>query len=451
MSVSFDSQMTLIKRRLVSGGTVATISLGINSILVLLINSILAKELTPAELGNYMLIVSLSVVMSTLPQLGLQRIVVREVAYIINGGSNKSGISTVYSMMFFLLPSCFISFFIIDFSPDLLFEWLFYENNPKLIHFSMPFLVSLWALRNVTAEAFRGFHMIGWASFHSRLHYNGLLFLFLLSFYTSNLDVKIDLEYILQITIGVSCFTAIVSLWHIGLKAGRTFVTDGKPKLRIGILKGGGAITISALLLMTSQEAHLWVLSNLVSSSEAAIYGVASKIGLLVGMPTLVISGVVPQIIAGLKDNEFKDKRNAVIQLVTIVAFFVALIAISALTFFGDYILLLGFGDRYVIAYQALLLVGISQGLLCIFTPLGQLMIVQEKERMYAIFTIVSSFLGIAITGLLSKEMGHVAAGYGMLTGAFVQVFSIYLYSVYKLDFKMRFSAISILANSKPR
>lgn len=427
-----DTSRTL-GQRVMSGSVVYAAALGLNSVLVLVINALFARILTQEELGTYLLLLSLSITIGAIPQCGLQRTVVRRVAQSAISNDWRDVADTVVGAILLSVLACLTVSALIAMIPASWILTVFPSSNVEVLGRFLPVLLALTALRNVVSESFRGLHMVGWASFHSRLTNNlGVMCLALLGL---GLWRQIDLTLAAQMSTIVAVVALAIASLHL-LSVVRRHCGSLRLRMMPELLRGGASITLITTLTMVSQEAHLWILSSIADASEAAVFGVVNRTVMLMTIPLLVMNGVVPQFIAELVKLNDIHRRNILVQVATFSGFGVALGMGICFWVFGRQILMLGFGQQFGTGYLALVIAVVGQVALGATASMTQLMVMTQHERPLAYMTIVSSAVGLLITYVSANSLGNAAGALGFMCGALLQSCSVWVYCVCRLDVK---------------
>jgi O-antigen/teichoic acid export membrane protein len=269
--------------------------------------SLLTFVISPKEVGAYNLVLSIVSFGALVGALGLPKTVVRLVAE--NVGLNRSGrarrvIYTVLSLGLVGTLLTSLAYFLVI--GDLIENRLF--HSPLLV--GLTGLVAVWiaiaVLQEITAETFRGFHDIRWATLLGGLatggKSGGLIMRLVLLGTLTLLVVKgagVDLRTVTLVSIGAGLVSVLLSCWllygrvsSLGSRAmeepvsTREVLDDALPFL---------AIAMTAFVL---QAADIWILGALSSKTAVAVYVNASKLVTFVVMPLLVVNLVMPPIVA---------------------------------------------------------------------------------------------------------------------------------------------------------
>ena len=296
-----------LKRRLLSGSIWAVAGRFGGAMVGILIASLLTFVISPKEVGAYNLVLTIVSFGALVGALGLPKTVVRLVAE--NVGLNRFGrtrrvIYTVLSLGLVGTLLTSLAYFLVI--GDLIERRLF--ESPLLV--GLTGLIAIWIaiaiLQEITAETFRGFHDIRWATLLGGLatggKSGGLIMRLVLFGILTLLVVKgagVDLRTVTLISIGAGSVSVLLSCWllygkvsSLGSRATeepvstREVLDDALPFL---------AIAMTAFVL---QAADIWILGALDSETAVAVYANASKLVTFVVMPLLVVNLVMPPIVA---------------------------------------------------------------------------------------------------------------------------------------------------------
>ena len=297
-----------LKRRLLSGSIWAVAGRFGGAMVGILIASLLTFVISPKEVGAYNLVLTIVSFGALVGALGLPKTVVRLVAE--NMGLNRSGRTrrVIYTVLGLgvvgtLLTS--LAYFLGV--GDLIERGLF--DSPLLV--GITGLIAVWIaiaiVQEITAETFRGFHDLRWATLLGGLATGGksgglimrLILLACLALLWST-GAGVDLKTVMLVSIGAGSVSVLLSCWLLyrrvsSLGSGATeedavstreVLDDAVPFL---------AIAMTAFVL---QAADIWILGALDSTTAVAVYSNASKLVTFVVMPLLVVNLVMPPIVA---------------------------------------------------------------------------------------------------------------------------------------------------------
>jgi O-antigen/teichoic acid export membrane protein len=297
-----------LKRRLLSGSIWAVAGRFGGAMVGILTASLLTFVISPAEVGAYNLALSMISFGALVGALGLPKTVVRLVAE--NVGLNRSGRTrrVIYTVLGLgvvgtLLTS--LAYFLVV--GDLIERRLF--HSPLLV--GLTGLIAVWIaiaiVQEITAETFRGFHDIRWATLLGGLATGGksgglimrLMLLACLALLWST-GAGVDLKTVMVVSIGAGSVSLLLSCWLLYGKVSSlgSGATEEEPVNTREVLDDALPFLAIAMTTFVLQSADIWILGALDSTTAVAVYTNASKLVTFVVMPLLVVNLVMPPIVA---------------------------------------------------------------------------------------------------------------------------------------------------------
>jgi O-antigen/teichoic acid export membrane protein len=297
-----------LKRRLLSGSIWAVAGRFGGAMVGILTASLLTFVISPAEVGAYNLALSMISFGALVGALGLPKTVVRLVAE--NVGLNRSGRTrrVIYTVLGLgvvgtLLTS--LAYFLVV--GDLIERRLF--HSPLLV--GLTGLIAVWIaiaiVQEITAETFRGFHDLRWATLLGGLATGGksgglimrLMLLACLALLWST-GAGVDLKTVMVVSIGAGSVSLLLSCWLLYGKVSSlgSGATEEEPVNTREVLDDALPFLAIAMTTFVLQSADIWILGALDSTTAVAVYTNASKLVTFVVMPLLVVNLVMPPIVA---------------------------------------------------------------------------------------------------------------------------------------------------------
>ncbi len=401
-SITFSS----LRRRLLRGsawvflGRVVTIGLG------LVINVLLARLLTHAELGAYFTTFTMVMIGSTIAQLGLDRAVVRIVAAAIatgRPGKARRAVRTVFG--FGLLGAIGVSLILGLGLGGWLARHVFHST---LVEGVMP-LAAGWvvvvALQSLTVETYRGLQRFAAATIFDAMIVDMLLTGIFGLLFLSRSDVS--LRGVVAITAGViglvACVAAILLLR-------RTRKLEGE-----GALERGEARAIAWPLLVTSISIYLLgtgidllVLGAFRPQSQVALYGAAARLTLLVATPFTILQGVTPPIVAELYAQGKKEKLQAAMRAVATLAGLPTLLILLVFLLFGREVMGVLYSPFFRQAAPILAILSIAR-LVAVWTgSCGVVLMMTGHQRAMMYLTVATGVVSVAAGIFAAPRFGGV-------------------------------------------
>src|SRR5829696_1487070 len=286
-----------LKQRLVSGGAWAVLGKAGTALTSLVSNALLARLLSPQDLGVYFLAFGLCTFGSLVGALGLNLTVVRFISESValgQLGRTRRVISVTFRLgvlggvvvgLLYLLIGGFIGVNLF--------------NSPALA--SVTGLVAGWVvvmvLQLLLAETFRGFYDIRSAVVFGGVGTGAVLSTCLSLLWALEGQATLAAAICLAVVSGLT--SALVASWRLYRK-----VTSLPPPSREGrtdtgeVLRVAWPLLIATLTFYALSQADIWVLGVFRPEEEVAVYGAAVRMVLVVGMTLTIADWVVPPLIA---------------------------------------------------------------------------------------------------------------------------------------------------------
>jgi O-antigen/teichoic acid export membrane protein len=407
-----------LAQRLLSGAAWALGAkvLGVGSALI--VNALLARMLSPDEMGAYFLTVSIVMFAGIVASFGLRQTVVRLVAESLAQGlpgRARKTISIVFGIAAtgaLVVGGGYLAF---------MGEWLSGQvfEMPRIANAVgiTAIWISILAIQTPLAEVFRGLHDIRLAVF-----LDGILASILLALITAGFAFAgIDLDY--ESAVLLSMIAALISLSCGGVLFLR----------RRSLLHGGGEIALSAVLKISAplfitnianysiNQFSLWVVAANLPADDVAIYGAAWRLVNLIALPIMLMNMTVNPVIAELHAvRERSTLQNALRGTATLAAI-PAFVVLATYMLFGDEILLLVFGDGY--GEGGGILLALSIGMLAnVWTgSCGQVLALTGRQRELMIITLATGFVSVAIAMVGVRYAGLIGVAFAVALGRVVQ------------------------------
>jgi O-antigen/teichoic acid export membrane protein len=271
-------------------------------------NALLARMLSPQEFGAYFLALSIVSLGAVVGSFGLPKTAVRLVAE--NMGLERSGrarrvIYTVLGLGVVGTLAASLTYLLVI--GDLIGKYLF--HSPLLV--GVTGLIAGWIaisiVQEITAETFRGFHDIRWATLLGGLatggKSGGLIMRILLLGLVALIWVKsgeTDLQTVMLVCIGSGSVSVLLSGWLLWGKVSSlgSKVAEEEPVSPKEVLDDAIPFLVIALTAFVLLSSDIWILGVLGTNEEVAVYGAASRLVTFVAMPLLIVNLVLPPIVA---------------------------------------------------------------------------------------------------------------------------------------------------------
>lgn len=384
---------------------------------VLVVNALLARMLSPEEMGAYFVTVSIVMFLAILASFGLRQTVVRLVAESIAQELPGKARKTMITAFCIAGAGSIVvsgSYFIF------LGDWLASDIFKIPVIMTATGIITFWIViltfQTPVSEVFRGLNDIRSAVFLDGTLASGLLALLLVVLYIQNIDLNYSSAVMISmLAAGVSLTLGIVLFWH------RRSIFNGR-----GDISSKEVVIISAPLFVTNvsnyiiNQFSLWIVAAYLPASDVALYGAAWRLVNLIALPLLLMNMTVNPVIAGMNASNQKTSLQNALRGTATLAAIPALIALLGYMIFGAEILTIVFGKTYADASQVLLILSIGM-LANVWTgSCGQVLAMTGHQRELMLVSVVTGLFSVALTIFSVTKLGLIGVALSVATGRIV-------------------------------
>lgn len=354
-----------LRQRLLSGGAWALAGRMGAVLSQLAINALLARLLSPQDLGAYFLAFSVISVGSVAGWLGLDQAGVRFVAESLGLGEYRRARRAVGKVVWFGLLGALGAGLVYLLVGGLVGERLF--HSPALA--AVTGLVAAWiavtSVQSLLAATFRGFHDIRLATvFGASVSGVGLLpgTLMVLSLGLALVfEGSATLRFVLLLAILSGLASALTAGWLLGRKTA-ALPSEGERDARASeMLRVAWPLLVTNLTLFAITQVDIWILGAFRPAQEVAVYGAAARVVLLVAVPLQIMNAVVPPIIAEMYAQGRKRDLERTLRPMATLAGIPALAVLVGFVVLGGPLLGLVYGEYYSAGAAVLVLLSVGQ------------------------------------------------------------------------------------------
>lgn len=397
-----------LQRKILEGGFWAVLVKGVSMPLNLAVLGLLARLLSPDEMGNYYLAFSLITAASTLGMLGMGQTMVRIVAAAVAMEDHRTVRQTILRSFGFGLIGGITAAITL------------YLLGPRLgLPLSVMLMVALWAIaqtgQNLLAEAMRAFSDIRAATiFQNRTLSNLTLTVIFLILLTTGM--AIEFRSLMGMIVLASIVAVAIGLLFLYLKLRTLLPVNGARPAQIDqshiFVQALPVFGVNAMGIIRAQIG-VWIVAAFLSNEELALYGSATRLVYLVSVPLMtVVNALIPPIIAELfAKNQIARLERTIRSLAsaaTLVSGILTIIFVAG----GNVILQLIFGDFYVDAWLILAILAVSQ-LMDVasgscgvtLTMTGHQATLMKVTVVSAVLAVVSTIVGAMLWGMLGVAL----------------------------------------------
>lgn len=396
--------MRNIKNYLLHGGAWAFAGKLATAFMGLLLAGLLARLLSPAEMGLYFLAFNLATFFSILGRGGLENTLLRFIAQ-ANARNQSARLWSILRKGGILV---FTGASLAALIAALLVPWLdirlFHSQGLSAIVYFVSGWSALLALQFVAGEVFRGFQEIKWAVLFSGLltALTSVLLLGLAAWMGITLVLTTVLIIVILAMVASNGFALLV-LRH-KLKA---LPRDQDNQVSYGeLLDHSWPLLINALTLFLLSQSDLWLLGAFASENEVAIYGATSRLVLLTAMSLAIVNALVPPLIARMHAQNDTTRLELLLRTVATLAAIPALAVLMLFILFSDAIMALVYGEFYRTGGLVLLILSIGQIVNVLVGSCGYVLIMTGHRKTTMFISLTSAFLAIGAGFFLIKQHG---------------------------------------------
>lgn len=400
----------------VLGGRALTAATGV------LTAGLIARLISPGELGAYFLAVSISAMVSLLAQIGLQQSVVRLVAESLAINAPARAKQAVLLTISCGAGGAAIFGLLLCFFGDYLMRFIF----PSAEIGGLMGLVALWmavqALQSLLAEAFRGFQAIASATFFGGV-LTSLLSLGIFSVFGA-IEAHSNLTDVLLISI--CAWTANVALAGAALlkMVSRTAVGSvcSIGGLRLGsTLYSALPLWVTTVALFVVTQTDLWVMGIFRPQQEVALYGAAMRLVALVSVPLMIINAVAPPMIAELYTQGKIQELERLLRRAAAWSGAPAFAALSVLFVFGSNILSLVYGAAYRDGGKLVALLSLGQLVNVWAGSSGITLMMTGHQITMMKITVLNGLFTFGLAAILATLYGGMGVAFAASMGTIIQ------------------------------
>lgn len=347
-----------LSTRLIRGSAWALVGRAAGVVGSLVANALLARALTPHELGVYFLTISIVVVAALLAQLGSSAFVTRFVAESVATerlGRARAAIRAAIVITFAgsLLAGGVFALLV----TLVLAEHIFEANAIREIAILGGLLIPVYAFRQLIPEIFRGFHDIRSAS--------------VLGEGATSIALAAALAALLLVTGSVSVgdvlALAIVSASAVLVLSSAVLLRktrDLGPRAKLRVREVASVTWpqfVTGVALTTSGQTGVFALGALRDPDDVALYGAAARLAIFLAVPLLIVNAVVAPLVAELYAGERRAKLEETLRATATVASTLTLLGFVTLLAAGRPLLGVVYGDYYRAAVAVLVILALGQ------------------------------------------------------------------------------------------
>ncbi len=388
-----------------------------SAIASILHTAILSRILTPADLGTYLLLLSIVMFMVIPGNFGLPDSAVRTI-------SKELGAGRLHYILSFLgkcflicfIAACLVFLIIVSGPGGFLITSLFKINTS----FTMLILIAIWvvavSLHALVVESLRGLNDIKNASIYGTLLKNVLILIILVGVWILIDDINVT-TVITSITVAILLTLALSSnKLHTNISALKQQSLDQNQNDRYpiaNIIRMSAPFFLNALTAIIIVRIGIWVVGYYLPKDDVAIYGACLQLVLLVIIPLTIINAILPPLVSNLFFNESNNtKLQTILRTCATVAGIPSIFALLLFVFYGAEVLALVFGEFYSKGALILLAFAIGQSTNMLVGPTGTVLKMTNHQSLLLKVNIIFGILTTVFSIYTAKYHGLTATAF---------------------------------------
>ncbi|MEW8536187.1 MAG: oligosaccharide flippase family protein [Candidatus Thiodiazotropha endolucinida] len=381
----------------------------LNAISTLLFNGLLARILSPEEVGQYFIAMGIAMLVATLSVVGTDNSIVRLISSSLSTKNRYMAKSYLFSSLLF----CVFSSFIV-----MVGSLFLYFNIEKYVSaFSwdsnMILIVGVWAVvlifRNIFTSIFKGLHELGFASLFSGFvtTFVAIIALFILYYYGDEYGL-----YDIVIVVIVCALLATIASATVLYRKIKHLYSSYEFRI-IELLRLSAPLVFATAGFLVMREVHLWIVGAKVSSLEVAFLGAAIYLVQFITVPLRLTNTLIQPAAAHLYARGKVDRLQVLLRGTGMVIVVFGIAACFLLLAFGEVLLSIVYGEKYTYAVDGLNIIILGQLINVAVGSPGVVLTMAGYEKLVMISSLSAAGIGITTTYILSESMGYLGGAIG--------------------------------------
>ncbi|MBT3038384.1 MAG: oligosaccharide flippase family protein [Candidatus Thiodiazotropha sp. (ex Codakia orbicularis)] len=401
--------MINVSNRLISGGVWIGVLALLNAISTLLFNGLLARILSPEEVGQYFIAMGIAMLVATLSVVGTDNSIVRLISSSLSTKNRYMAKSYLFSSLLFCVFSSFIVMVVSLF--------LYFNIEKYVSAFSwdsnMILIVGVWAVvlifRNIFTSIFKGLHELGFASLFSGFvtTFVAIIALFILYYYGDEYGL-----YDIVIVVIVCALLATIASATVLYRKIKHLYSSYEFRI-IELLRLSAPLVFATAGFLVMREVHLWIVGAKVSSLEVAFLGAAIYLVQFITVPLRLTNTLIQPAAAHLYARGKVDRLQVLLRGTGMVIVVFGIAACFLLLAFGEVLLSIVYGEKYTYAVDGLNIIILGQLINVAVGSPGVVLTMAGYEKLVMICSLSAAGIGITTTYILSESMGYLGGAIG--------------------------------------
>lgn len=366
-----------MKNRIVSGGVGSLLTKALHACLTFSISVILARWLGPSDYGIYVFSLAVIMMLSIPTQIGLPQLITRETAKAAD--SNNFGI--IKGIWKWSNRAAFISAIVV-----LLALWVsltIFKNSPRAETIAIgSLLIPLIAFTNIRSAMLRGLKRIFFGLLPENVIRPSLLLIFVACMSIFPLEFGFQAPIYVMAAHAIAALISFIFASFFLLRVGAPYQTSSTEIVN-GRAWIGSVLPLAlvASVHLINTQADLIMLGYMEGNGAAGIYRTASQLALLIPFGLQAINQMLQPHIASIHNSGNPEALEKLLKKSNTISLFLAAPPLLLFLFFGDDIIRTVFGEEYISATSALMILSIGQFFNAAIGSVGQVLNMSGFER----------------------------------------------------------------------
>lgn len=416
-----------LKSRLLRGGL--WVVGGKSSVIItgVLNSALLTRLLSHEEMGVYFLLFSFVFIASIVAQFGLNAAIVKIGAETLGNGLPKTAISNIVKIISLGLISITVVAVLVV---TKLGDWIVLDLLELSELREKLWYVAIWMAilsgLHLFAEAFRAVHEIKMATLFRDVIHRAILLTILLSLWaiykTTDLDTVIWMSIISLSTSWVlACVVLRKTIQGINTQSVHNNENTNSRLTTREIVQVAWPMLIANLIVRVSSEMGIWIVGTYLGQEHVALYGVSSRLIMLVATPLIVVNSVLPPIIAELNIQNRKKELEIATRSTATFAGIPAALLLCGFIFLGEFILDVVYGEFYRSAAIILSILGVGKLSTVWVGSCHKVLLMTGHQLTIMYVTLITSAVSVLAAILTVEDYGMISVAIAITTGIILQ------------------------------
>lgn len=424
---------TGLSHYLLSSGFWAFIGQALRIVLGAAMPALLARILSPNDMGVYSLAFSLVYFCSIISGIGLENTLLRFVSDAMGHNQPYQALEIIRKGLVLTSISTLLTVIFIYFvAGTWLANYLFHSTSLiKVIGYISIWLV-FYTIKTLFSTIFRALQDI-----RSAVLFGGssdtLIVFVLLIFYWHYIG-QATLDQVFTVILAAVLINTIIAVWILTHKM-KTLSLERKDLLIMtsywDLLNHSWPLLMTAFMTVIMGQVATWFLAFLRSGEDVAVYSAASRLASLIQVALVVVNMVVSPLIAKFYAQGRRKDIEGILRTTATLAAIPALLLQGIFILFGGDVMRIVYGDYYIRGAQILAILGFGQAITVFVGSCEYALIMTGHRKIMAFLFFVILLPGGALSWLLISSHGVLGAAFAT-TVMIVSVETLVWLSVYK-------------------